>query len=161
MTSDDKVLVALRRILRGADLHAKRLARDTGLTTPQLLVLQAIAALGAVSIGRVAKEVNLTQATVTTIIDGLVKRGLVYRQRSETDKRMVHAMLTEPGKQILKHAPPALQQNFLRQFELLEDWERSMIIATLQRVAQLMDADELDVAPVLDPGALDRSGESD
>ena len=31
-----------------------------------------------------------------------------------------------------------------------------MIIASLQRVATMMDAEEIDAAPVLDVGALDR-----
>lgn len=151
MSSYDDILVTLRQIVRTADRQAKRLARETGLTVPQLMVLQTMDNLGTVSIGRIAAEVNLTQATVTAILDGLVKRGLVYRKRSETDKRMVHALPTEAGMRVLEGAPPALRQHFLKQLDQLEDWEKSFILAALQRVVQLMDADELVVAPLIDP----------
>lgn len=156
MNDDDRVIVALRKIMRAMDLNARSLARDTGLTTPQLLVMQAIESLGQVTIGRVAQEVNLTQATVTTIIDRLVKHGLVERQRSETDRRKVHAVITQEGHAVLASAPRSLQDRFISRFDALEGWERSFLIAALERVASMMDAEDMDASPVLDYGALDR-----
>jgi hypothetical protein len=86
----------------------------------------------------------------------LEKRELVYRQRSETDKRKVHAFLTDAALEILKNAPIPLQEQFTRQFGDLQDWEQTMIISALKRVAQMMDAQHIDAAPVLDIGLLDR-----
>ncbi|MFT5012030.1 MAG: hypothetical protein ACI9HA_000679, partial [Dinoroseobacter sp.] len=37
MKDYDEILVALRQITRAIDLYSKRLQRDTGLTTSQLL----------------------------------------------------------------------------------------------------------------------------
>jgi hypothetical protein len=68
----------------------------------------------------------------------------------------VHAYLTDAGKRAIKEAPPLLQDNFVKQFGALDDWEQHMIIASLQRVATMMDAQSLDAAPVLDVGLLDR-----
>jgi hypothetical protein len=48
-TSND-VLIAVRKIIRATDLHSRHLARTAGLTTPQLMVLQAIDTLGTVAI---------------------------------------------------------------------------------------------------------------
>src|SRR3546814_974180 len=98
MTSeDDRLLGSVRRIIRAVDLHSKRLERETGLTTPQVLVLRAIRDLGEVTTARIAGQVNLSQATVTTIIDRLVSRGLIERYRNVTDRRVVHSRLTETG----------------------------------------------------------------
>ena len=91
----EEVLIALRRVIRATDLHSKYLAKTTGLTAPQILLLQTLRDKGQVTIGELAQEMSLSQATVTTILDRLEKRGLVYRQRSQTDKRKVHAYLTE------------------------------------------------------------------
>ena len=71
---DEDMLVALRRIMRAADLYSRQLSKRAGLTTPQLLVLQAIRDLGDVTIGTIARRVNLSQATVTTILDRLEQR---------------------------------------------------------------------------------------
>ncbi|WP_410483287.1 MarR family winged helix-turn-helix transcriptional regulator [Teredinibacter sp. KSP-S5-2] len=152
----DEVLVSLRRVIRATDLHSKHLAKTTGLTAPQILVLQAVRDLSRTTIGLVANEVSLSQATVTTIIDRLEKKELVYRERSKEDKRKVHVYLTDSAYEILKTAPIPLQDHFARQFNDLQDWEKTMIISALQRVAQMMDAQHIDASPVLDVGTLDR-----
>lgn len=156
MNHIDEVLVALRRVIRATDLHSKYLAKTTGLTAPQILLLQTLRDRGQVTIGELARDMSLSQATVTTIIDRLEKRELVYRQRSERDKRKVHAYLTERAFDILKSAPIPLQEQFTREFGQLQEWEQTMIISSLKRVAQMMDAQHIDASPVLDVGLLDR-----
>ena len=152
----EEVLVALRRVIRATDLHSKHLAKTTGLTAPQILLLQTIRDKGEVTIGELATDVSLSQATVTSILDRLEKRELIYRQRSQTDKRKVHAHLTERAMEVLKSAPIPLQAQFARQFGDLQEWEQTMIISSLQRIAQMMDAQHIDASPVLDIGVLDR-----
>lgn len=143
-------------MIRATDLHSKYLAKTTGLTAPQILVLQTIRDKGQVTIGEIAQEISLSQATVTSILDRLEKRKLVYRERSTEDKRKVHAYLTDEAVETLKNAPMPLQDHFTRQFGDLQDWEKTMIISSLQRIAQMMDAQHIDASPVLDIGTLDR-----
>ncbi len=158
MDSIDEVLIALRRVIRATDLHSKHLAKTTGLTAPQILLLQTIRNQGQVTIGELANEMSLSQATVTTILDRLEKKALVYRERSTEDKRKVHAFLTNTGTSMLIDAPMPLQDQFARQFNDLHTWEKTMIIAALQRIAHMMDAQDIDASPVLDIGILDRQG---
>lgn len=155
MDSLHQVLISLRRVIRATDLHSKQLVKTTGLTAPQLLLLQAIRDNSDVTIGEVAKKISLSQATVTTILDRLEKRELVKRVRSTTDKRRVHVYLTDTAGEILQDAPAPLQEQFSAQFNDLEMWEQTMIISSLQRIAQMMDAEDIDASPVLDVGALD------
>ncbi|PCM44606.1 MarR family winged helix-turn-helix transcriptional regulator [Marinobacter sp. ANT_B65] len=152
MHNYDHVLVALRRVIRATDLHSKRLSKNAGLTGPQLLIMRTIRDLGEVTIGTIAEKVSLSQATVTTILDRLEHRQLVYRVRSTQDKRKVHAHLTEGGADILSRAPNPLQEDFIKKFQSLHEWEQNMILASLQRVANMMDADDIDASPVLDVG---------
>ncbi|SMF39298.1 DNA-binding transcriptional regulator, MarR family [Alteromonadaceae bacterium Bs31] len=156
MTNLEEVLVALRRVIRATDLHSKHLAKTTGLTAPQILLLKTIKDKGEVTIGELANKISLSQATVTTILDRLEKRGFIYRERSKEDKRKVHAYLTDAGTSILKDAPIPLQDQFARQYNDLQQWEQTMIISSLQRIAQMMDAQNIDASPVLDLGTLDR-----
>ena len=103
-----------------------------------------------------AKLVHLSNSTVVGILDRLEKRQLIYRERSTQDKRKVHAYLTDAAAEVLKDAPIPLQDHFTRQFGDLHEWEPTMIISALQRVAQMMDAQHIDASPVLDVGTLDR-----
>ncbi len=147
------VLSALRRIIRATDLHSKQLARDTGLTTPQVVVLQAVRDFSEVTTGQLSRRVSLSQATVTTILDRLESRGLVERYRSTADRRIVHSRLTRQGRAILRKAPPLLHERFTAAFQNLSPARQNRILATLDEVAAMMGAAELDAAPLLDSGS--------
>lgn len=148
------VLVSLRQIMRATDLQSKRMIKACGLTTPQIMVLRAIKKLGDVTVKRVSQDVSLSQATVTTILNRLEERKLIERVRSATDKRIVNARLTEEGSKVLSTTPPLLHEKFIERFESLEDWEKTQLLSALQRIATMMDAESLDVAPVLDVAAI-------
>ncbi len=150
MEIHDKVLVALRQIIRAIDLHSKKLERESGMTGPQLLVMQSIAQAEPVTAGEIAREVNLSQATVTSILDRLERKAYLRRERSKQDKRKVFLYLTEAGGQVLEKAPTLMQENFIRSFSHLEDWEQNLILSSLQRVAEMMQAGKLEAAPLLD-----------
>jgi DNA-binding MarR family transcriptional regulator len=148
-------LVAMRRILRATELGARALARETGLTTAQLLVLQAIAQADAGTPTAIASETGVSQATITALIDKLETKGFVVRRKSDRDRRQTLVLLTDAGRKALAEAPDPLQDQFVTRFEQLPDWERSMILAALERVASLMDAEALEASPVLVTGAID------
>jgi DNA-binding MarR family transcriptional regulator len=154
MNDHNDVLIALRRITRAIDLQSKRLMKKTGVTAPQLVVMQTLKRQGQLSPSALAKAVSLSQATVTTILDRLVKQGFVQRVRSDADKRVVLASLTEKGLSTASSAPELLQAGFLREFRKLQDWERAMLIASLQRIAEMMDAEDLDASPILETGEI-------
>jgi len=140
----DQVLVALRRIIRANDIRSRQLAKQTGLTTAQLVVLRAIARLGEVTTRTISLEVSLSPATVTTIMDRLSERGFVERYRSPSDRRVVYTRLTPKGIATLSAAPALLQELFTERFRELPLPARETIVQTLEEVARMMDADELD-----------------
>lgn len=156
-TIQTQVLVALRRIIRAVDLHSKYLAQRYGLTGPQLAILKEIAQSQPISTGALAQRISLGQATVSSILDRMEKRGLVKRTRSEQDKRRVMNEVTENATKILEQSPSLIQSRFVTEFGKLADWERSLVLSTLQRVASMMQADELEASPVLVTGPLDAS----
>ncbi len=144
------VLITLRRIIRAIDMRSRRLMQEAGFTGPQLLVMQALARAEEMSAGALAREVNLSQGTVSSILDRLEKRQLLQRIRSHTDRRKIFVSLTEQGREKLRIAPTLLQQRFIQRFTELKDWEQNQILSSLQRLAEMMDAQDIDAAPVLD-----------
>lgn len=143
------VLRSLRQIIRAVDVQSRKLSRETGLTTPQYVVLNAVEELGEVTTRELSRHISLSQPTVTIMFDNLEKRGLVERYRSTADKRIVHSKLTGEGKAALEAAPPLLQEQFLSAFSGLSKKRRTEILSALTEVAQMMGADELDASPVL------------
>lgn len=148
-------LVAIRRIVRAAEFASRDLARTTGLTPSQLIVLQIVAREGEPGAGAIAEAARLSQATVTALLDKLEARGLVLRNRGSQDRRRVSVELTQEGRRVLADMPDVLQDRFAARFDKLADWEQASIIAGLERVAALLNAEGIDASPVLDVGALD------
>ncbi len=148
-TLEDQVLVSLRKIIRATAIHSRRLAKDTGLTTPQLVVVRTIAESEGPTVSEIARSVSLSQATVTTLLNKLEARDLIQRKRSAEDRRRVNVYLTEAGTKMMGTAPEPLQDRFAARFHDLETWEQHQLVASLERVANMMSAEELDAAPLL------------
>ena len=71
--------------------------QEYGLTTPQFGVLEALYHLGPLTLGELADKRLVTGGNVTYVMDRLVDQGLVYRERSPEDRRVIQAKLTDTG----------------------------------------------------------------
>ncbi len=149
-------LRALRRILRAADRDTRLLATTTGLTPSQLGVLQEVGRHSALPPTSIASATGISPANVTAIVDRLLAKGLVMRQRGHVDRRQILVSLTDEGRILSDKAPEALQERFLAAFRALPEWERAMILASLERLGALMDVQDIDAAPLIDAGPIDR-----
>jgi DNA-binding MarR family transcriptional regulator len=116
------------------------------------MVIRAIREMDKPTVTAIARTVSLSQATVTTILNRLESKGLLTRQRDKIDRRAVNLRLTKAGNTMWKDAPEPLQYSFTERFSILASWEQHAIVATLERVATMMDAQTLDAAPLLTPG---------
>ena len=47
-----------------------------------------------------------------------------------------------------------LHEKFTDKFAGLQAWEQAQIIAALERVVSMLDADDIDAAPILDGGEI-------
>jgi len=157
MEKHQELLIALRKVIRAIDLHSKHLSKTSGLTSPQLLIMLEIDKTSGVNSSQVAKKVNLSPATVTNIIDRLENKKLVSRIRDTQDKRKVSLYLTDDGKALLLNAPQALQEHFIAKFSNLARWEQSQLLSSMERLSEMMDADGIDAAPLLELNAMSAS----
>lgn len=151
----EDALIALRQIQRRTEQASKRLASTAGLTPSQLLVMQILSERGEISAGEVSKMTQLKHATITSLVDKLVARNLLARRRCDQDKRRVWLSILPQGKAAITSAPDLLQDTFQTRFGKLPDWHQAMLVSALEHVTTLLDAEDLDAAPILDIGALD------
>jgi DNA-binding MarR family transcriptional regulator len=145
----EEVLVTIRQIIRRIDLYSKKLEHVYGLTGPQLLLLKELGKAEEMPVGHLARHARLSHPTVTGILDRLEKRGLIVRTRSAADKRRVLVSIAEPGIAVLAGAPSLLEEQFVDRFQQLQPWEQTLILSSLQRVAAMMGAEEIDAASIL------------
>jgi len=139
LSTEELILVALRRIIRAVDLHSRQLADRSGLTGPQLVLLRQAARMTKPTASELADAIHLSRATVTGILDRLEMRGLIERVRNGHDRRSIFVQVTAEGIDQLKAAPSGLQERFLHGLGQLEPWEQTNLLATLQRVVYMME----------------------
>lgn len=156
MAADERtfeVLRAIRRIIRAVSMHSKTLARDSGMTLPQLMCLKAVAELDAdeVTVSQVAQRVQLSPATTSRIIDRLTRAGLVERQRSARDRRRVSLSLSETGRARYDTLPAPLQDRFVERYAALPAEERDRLLEALTELTRMLEAEDVDASPLLAP----------
>src|SRR2546430_13907513 len=113
--SQDEVraLSALINLMRAADAVSTSLQRgiaaDPRLTASQFGILEALLHLGPVCQGELAEKQLRSCASITSVVEGLEKKGMVERRRDGSDKRFVTVRLTDKGAKLIgavfpKHA---------------------------------------------------------
>jgi len=97
-----------RRLLHLNWLQHRQMTRQLAafnLTVPQFYTLIALINLGgSATMGVLSQELNQVSATMTGIIDRLVREGLVERSRSDEDRRAVLVTLTPQGYKVVEKA---------------------------------------------------------
>ena len=79
---------------------------EYGLTLAQFGVLEALLHLGPLPLGELADKLLVTGGNVTYVMDRLEKQGLVERCRSEEDRRVITAVLTTEGRDLVQGVFP-------------------------------------------------------
>lgn len=153
-----RILRALRRIIHSVDLYSKELAATNRITAPQLMCLLHVVNSGPVSATAIGREVHLSPSTVVGILDRLEEKGLIARERSREDRRIVRVTATPEGVELSRKAPSPLQQTLANSLRELPDLEQATIALSLERIVALMEAPEVDAAPILATGPINPAG---
>lgn len=81
--------------------------RGVELSLPQYRLLTYLAE-GSAAAAALAERLIVSRPSVTTLVDGLVDRGMVERQPDPVDRRRVDHLLTSSGREALSRADAAI-----------------------------------------------------
>lgn len=158
---DLRVLSAIRRIIHCVDLYSRELAAKTRITSPQLVCLMTLAEQGPMTATTISREVFLSPSTVVGILDRLEEKGFVKRERLSKDRRVVTVTISEQGRRVVDSAPSPLQNRLTEALGTLPAPEQIAIAKSLERVVHLMEAQDIDAAPILATGPLVKTTKDD
>ncbi len=88
-------LLAAERRLRGRDQRRT----DGGLSMAQFRALRTLLHEPELPAGRLAEAADVQPGSMTQMLDGLERDGMVVRERSEADRRVVTVRLTPAGRE--------------------------------------------------------------
>lgn len=142
----------LRRVFQVVNEYSKKAEKETGLTGPQLWAIKVISDSSPIKVSEIARRMYLHPATVVGILDRLESRGLVARTRSKEDRRVVYLDLTEQGKDLVTQAPEVAQGLLVQGLEHLPMDELLNIAKGLDRLVEILGAQEIPPKLFLSPG---------
>ncbi|NYD40525.1 MarR family transcriptional regulator [Nocardioides panaciterrulae] len=111
-------------------------AAPVEITLAQHRVLVLLASHGRQQIGDIAAELRINPSNATRHCDRLQKLGLLARQRSTEDGRVVQVALTEAGRRVVDAVSDARRQEIARLIEEMPVDERSAVLAALESFAE-------------------------
>ena len=77
---------------------------------------------------------NVTKGTITGLIDGLEREGLVRREPSDTDRRVIRVDLTDAGVARVRQLLPSHLTRLSRMMAKLSRAEQKTLVALLRKV---------------------------
>jgi DNA-binding MarR family transcriptional regulator len=133
-----RAMAAVRR-LRGRETH-----RPGELTDAQYGLLFCLRDHAEMSVRDMAYASDVSPASVTEMLEGLAAAGLVQRQRSERDRRVVLTSLTDSGRALVEERRARFEPRLRAALEPFGEDELVVAAAVLERLRGLFEeiADE-------------------
>lgn len=117
----------LQRLMRSLHAYARRYSLSQKVSSSEFRVLFLLRSGKAVEMNKIKKDLSVTGAFATNIVDRLVRHKLVVRQRNNKDRRKVTITLTDKGKHCLAKLEAHRKQFFRALVDgLKEDDKRIM-----------------------------------
>lgn len=96
-------------------------ANELGVTVVQLRFLKTISDFPDISLLDLAEKMEMSKSTASSVVERLVKAGLVKREKSEKDRRAVVLQLTVLGEEKEKEGHALFHKRMERLHELSEE----------------------------------------
>ncbi|MEK8031646.1 MarR family transcriptional regulator [Ideonella sp. DXS29W] len=122
----------MKRVLSSVLAQADERLASLDLTHAQWLPLFKLAVKDCHTVAALAREVELDPGAMTRSLDRLEAKGLVRRERSTEDRRVVNLVLTDEGRAAAMKVPPVMAEvlnNHLKGFTEAE-WQQLVSLLT-------------------------------
>jgi DNA-binding MarR family transcriptional regulator len=128
-------LMGAERRLRGRSAH-----KAGDFSAMEIRALFQLASETETTAGCLARQADLSPATMTAMLDHLEKDGMVARRRSETDRRQVIVSLTDDGRELMAAKRSFWEQTWQQMLAHHSDDELSTASRVIHDLAGLLDS---------------------
>jgi DNA-binding MarR family transcriptional regulator len=114
-------------------------AGDLSLSKPELLALEAISNLEGLKMSELAGRLEIGMSTATGIIDRLIEKKLVLREKNGTDRRVVRIVLTGRGKKTNLVYQKQKKEIFQKMLSQINTDEQKSFILILEKISNALE----------------------
>ncbi len=135
MSLSDEILSRYLRVTQHASRQFRFHFGRLNLTFPQALVLNTLLEEdGKIPISALAERTGSANSTVSGIVDRLEKLGLVQRERSEADRRVIYVALTSKCRTMREDARTNVRGYFSGLLDSLSEEDKKIVLEGLNRL---------------------------
>jgi len=142
------IVVRIRRLRRSVYHDYIRTSRQFGLTETQSDVLRTLLTHGTMSSANLSRNLYVTPANITGVIDRLVKKGLVERVRQQVDRRVALISLTESGKELSEQLPDPIENKLISGLENLAPEQVQVLGEAMKKIIDLIGVESTSDVPI-------------
>lgn len=147
----DRIVETILYLYSESRRVTKHVARGMGLTGPQITALKILEAVGDLSLTELSERMSARNSTITGIVDRMERDGLVVRERSQTDRRVVRIRATERGLEIAGGVPVTAMELFAGALRSLSSADRADLRRILLELADRVREQVEDPESAADP----------
>jgi DNA-binding MarR family transcriptional regulator len=132
---------AYLNVLRTASVLSEDVSealKSRGLTPTQYNVLRILRGAGAVGLacGEVGERMVTRDSDITRLVDRMEKMGLVARERSTEDRRVVTTRITPEGMRLVNELDTPILELHQRQLQHMKPAELDTLVSLLEKARQ-------------------------
>jgi DNA-binding MarR family transcriptional regulator len=132
----DRIVETILYLYTESRRVTKTEAREHGLTGPQISALKILEAMGDLSLTELSEKMSARNSTITGIVDRMERDGLVVRERSQSDRRVVLIRSTEKGQALAASVPVPSMEVFAAALRGLDEHDRRELRRILGTLAE-------------------------
>ena len=107
---------------------------DSSLSMSHLYILRHVDCFDDCIVSELAQYLSITLSGVTQLVEKLVKKNLVVRERSEDDRRVVYIKITDEGKNVLAKLNENRLKVYRDYFSVLTEEEMEVHFNILKKI---------------------------
>ena len=137
----DELRLAMREMLAAQRrMRGREAQRQAAVSFSQHAVLRVLADGDEHSAGELAVAADLTPASITKMLDGLSRAGLLERVRDESDRRRVGVRITDAGRREFATKEQLIHAAWEAELDGAADEDLEAMVLALRRISALFDA---------------------
>jgi len=138
LTDSQRILDAIRRLVRLLRLTDRAAQSELGLSGAQLFVLHELGKTPSLSLSELAERTRTDQSSVSVVVTRLVDGGYVTRDRDKRDARRLVLNLSKSGRAVADKSPPVAQERIVEALERIPASERRRFADTFTKMIEDM-----------------------
>lgn len=129
-----KTFVVLMKASKSVEEMVRQDIKSHGVSITEFSILEALYHKGRLTVNQICDAVLIKSGSMTYVIKKLQEKGLLDREASEDDRRVIHVYLTSKGVKLMDDIFPKHQKVIESIFGVIDSDEKQSVINILKRV---------------------------